>query len=150
MRKRGALLTVIGFVAICGAAAPAVAGDFQRGWGRAGPHCGAFLSRGFFLDGPRLGLGSGYPGLYPPYTGLHSCDCDGSTSRFRAAGTRVVVISNRKVDRTDEARPAASDGRPRADYSRLVERARKLYPQGLPPIESVWNPDGTVQRIIER
>jgi hypothetical protein len=153
MWTKAALFGVIGVMAVCGTAQ---AGGGYWGAGHVAPHVSSCLSQGFFLHGSHLGLGSGSPGLHP-HVGLNPCNWDRIIPCIGARPATVIVISSRRdrAHRKEKRRVARSDAATSSSessstYGNLVERARKLYPQGLPPIEAIWHPDGTVERIKER
>ena len=158
MRRRIILSGIFSFLALSGAVRPAQAGEFAYGcghWGYFAP-CVPF---GLFFYGSRLGLGTGFPGLRP-YPGWHHPSCARIFPCPLTAVTTIELIPERKVrikvkgperQVVQEVRaPEPSGTQESTRYSSIVERARRLYPNGLPPIESVWHPDGTVQKLNNR
>jgi len=147
MRPRISIVGLLGLFTACGAAVAAQAGEFPCGWGLVNPYYSMGSPLGFFSFGSHLGLGPGYPGLYPPYPSLHPYFYAPSPPCLAAPHRAIVVIPSRSVqiDVSGSARrvaerntPASSPAGARTSDSTSIERVRKLYPRGLPPIEQVW------------
>lgn len=160
MWKRIIPISLFSLIAVCGAAAPSQAGGFAYPWGLAPPHYGACLPFGFFFYGSHLGLGPGYPGLYA-YPGLYPYSCGRIIPCPRLSAMTIVLSPHRRIRvyvkgterqvvQSDEPVPAPSGSTGSTKYGSFVEHARKLYPNGLPPIESIWYPDGSVQKMNNR
>jgi hypothetical protein len=123
--------------ALLAAAAPA-----QAGWIHGRPVLGhpcwmGYLPLGFIAGGSHLGLGPGYPGLYPPWPRLWPYGYVPAAPPPQPPTVVVIPVtipadaSDHRGARGDEtAQPL-----PGFNYRETVERARRLYPRGIPPIE---------------
>jgi hypothetical protein len=129
----------------CMAALLVSAAPTQAGWIHGGPvfgnpSWGNYLPLGFLTGGSHLGLGPGYPGLYPPYPRLWPYGYAPAVSPPPQPPIVIVIPvttpmngSDRRAGRGEEVRTIQP--RPTVEYRETVERARKLYPRGIPPIE---------------
>jgi hypothetical protein len=118
------------------AAAPA-----QAGWIHGRPVLGdpcrtGCLPLGFITGGSHLGLGPGYPGLYPPWPRLWPYNYVPGAPP--PPPTVVVIPVTIPADVPDHGAARGDEtvqARPGFNYRETVERARRLYPRGIPPIE---------------
>jgi hypothetical protein len=117
--------------AVIGMTTPAAAGCFD------------YWPMGFFGCGQRLGLGPGYPGLFPP---AYVCPlCTGYNwmpePRFvvvPSAPVQVYITTGQRAPQS-EAPAKSADIRQPMSFADQVERARRLYPHGIPAVSSVWS-----------
>jgi len=157
MRPRISIVGLLGLFTACGAAVAAQAGEFPCGWGLVNPYYSMGSPLGFFSFGSHLGLGPGYPGLYPPFPSLLPYFYAPSRPCLATPHRTIVVIPSRPVPiraNGSEHRVVRSDmpaagTQTTGSYNSIIERARKLYPRGLPPIEQVWT-DGQPSRPAEK
>jgi hypothetical protein len=141
MGRRATL--VIGMFVAVGFSAPAWAGCWSDTWE---PYVSC-VPPGFYGCVPHLGLGPGYPGLFPP-----AYSCPPGFGFPRTPPQIVVLIPGPPVPiyvnpegtaarrQTPEHDGSETTSR-KADYRDEIARARKLYPKGIPAIEYVWSPD---------
>jgi hypothetical protein len=136
-RKSAVLLVLLGFGEL---ASPGFAGCWTQGW----------TPYGSFMGGQHLGLGPGYPGIYPPVYFLPAFGWPWAPDQ------QVVVVPSPPVEvsvypevrvpaedtRTVEAAPPAG-----SEYGDELARARRLYPQGLPGVEYFWSPGRAVIKL---
>ncbi len=146
MQKRVVFLTAI--IVAAGFPASALAGCWGAGWG---PY--SCLPPAFYGCIPHLGLGPGYPGLFPP---TYLCPPDPGF-RWAPPYQTIVVIPGPPVpiyaspegpvvrNQTPEGNESTTISP--ANYSDEVERAHKLYPRGIPSIEYMWSPDHGVETL---
>jgi hypothetical protein len=149
MQKKAALLILILSPMVIGVTPPVLAACWSNGWG---PYASC-LPAGFYGCIPHLGLGPGYPGLFPP---TYICP-PGFGFPAMPYQTLVVIpgppapVYVNPEDRIVSNQPSEhseSDSTSRAaDYSAEVERARRLYPNGIPSIEYVWSADRGSEKL---
>jgi hypothetical protein len=134
MRK---IAVVLALLALAGIATPVYAG------------CWGWIPYGSFLGGQRLGLGPGYPGLFPPVFSWPLAGYGWEPERIVVPPSvptievnvypEIRVVAPEKPANPDNAQPQVVT----KDEDEFV-KARRLYPRGLPGVEYVWSPGRAV------
>ena len=104
----------------------------------------------FMIGGQHLGLGSGYPGLFPHGLGLppfeYPCVPDWQVMVVPSPPVQINIYPQVRRDEGEASRRAASEPGG-GKVGEEAARARRLYPGGLPPVEYVWSPGKAVIRL---